>query len=62
MEKKENISGNISRRKLLKKVGIAAVFVIPTLITFSTSELQATSSGHHGGGGGGGRRRRWWRR
>jgi hypothetical protein len=46
MEKKEKISENISRRKLLKKAGIAAVFVIPTLMTFSTSELQAGSSGH----------------
>ncbi len=48
---------NISRRKLLKKAGIAAVFVIPTLMTFSTRELQATSSGGHGG-----RSPRGWRR
>lgn len=30
---------------------MAAVFIIPTLMTFSTSELQATSSGSQGGGG-----------
>ncbi len=42
---------NITRRKLLKKVGVASVFIIPTLMTFSTSKLQAISSGRSGGGG-----------
>jgi hypothetical protein len=30
-----------SRRKLLKKAGIATVFVAPAIMTFSVSELQA---------------------
>lgn len=30
-----------SRRKMLKKVGVASAFVVPTLMTFSISELQA---------------------
>ena len=33
-----------SRRTVLKKMGTASAFVIPTLMTFKVSELQAQSS------------------
>ena len=33
-----------SRRKMLRKVGMASAFAVPTLITFKVSEVQAQSS------------------
>ena len=47
-ESKKSVSG--SRRKMLKKVGIASAFVVPTLVTFKVSELHATQSFNTGKG------------
>ena len=49
---KEHLSGETgnSRRKLLKKAGIASAFVLPTIMTFKISELQAQPSEYPGKG------------
>ena len=39
-----------SRRKMLKKVGVATAFVVPTLVSFKVSELQAAKSDNDGQG------------
>ena len=41
-----------SRREMLKKAGVAAAFVVPTLVTFKVSELQAAQPSWSGGPGG----------
>ena len=45
---KKSVSG--SRRKMLKKVGIASAFIVPTLVTFKVSELHAAQSCNTGKG------------
>jgi len=49
---KEHLSGEkgSSRRKMLKKAGIASAFVLPTMMTFKISELQAEPSAYPGKG------------
>lgn len=44
MKKKGEESGE-TRRNMLKKVGIASSFVMPTLMTFTVSDLKAANSG-----------------
>lgn len=44
METKRSNGVSGSRRKMLKKVGVASAFAVPTLMTFKISELQAQSS------------------
>ncbi len=53
MEKKNSIEkkGN-TRRMMLKKIGIASTFIVPTIMTFSISELQAKKPSWSGGPGG----------
>ncbi|MDP2983173.1 MAG: hypothetical protein Q8O92_07580 [Candidatus Latescibacter sp.] len=45
MENKNQEVKNTSRRKLLKKAGKAAVFVVPAILTFKVTDLHATASG-----------------
>ena len=45
---KKRVSG--SRRKMLKKVGVASAFAVPTLMTFKVSELHAAQSWNPGKG------------
>ena len=44
MERKKTTGISGSRRKMLKKVGVASAFAVPTLMTYKISELQAQSS------------------
>jgi hypothetical protein len=44
MEEKEQGIDKTSRRELLKKARTAAVFVIPTILTFNVKDLHASAS------------------
>ena len=44
MEEEKQRIKDTSRRKLLKKAGKAAVFVVPTILTFKVTNLHAQAS------------------
>ncbi|MFA6472942.1 MAG: hypothetical protein WCU00_12975 [Candidatus Latescibacterota bacterium] len=44
MKKDKREVKNTSRRKLLKKAARAAVFVVPTVLTFKVTDLHAQAS------------------
>ena len=44
MGTKQSLPKNLSRRKILKKIRNSTIFVVPTLVSFKVSKLQARTS------------------
>ena len=44
MEKKKSKENTSSRRRMLKKVGIASAFLAPTIVSFNVSNLAMAGS------------------